>query len=54
MGRASEGEKSGRGSDTKKETLKTQSRKDEQENKGRKRQSVEWDKAPWTQKKQVR
>lgn len=51
MGRASEGEKNRRGRDTRKETPpKTQRRKDRQENKARKRQSVAWDKVPWTQR----
>lgn len=46
--------KTGRGRDTKKETPKMQRRKDRQEDKERKRRSVELDKARWTQKKQVR
>lgn len=47
-------EKTGRGRDTTKETPKMQRRKDRQEDKERKRRSVELDKAHWTQKKQVR
>lgn len=40
----------GRGIDTKKKTLKTERKKNQQEDKARNRQSVKWDNAPWTQK----
>lgn len=49
----STGEKNGTGRDTKKDTLNTEKKKKNQhEDKARK--SVEWDKAPWTQKHLVR